>query len=96
MWIHYPGAQAPLPVQQGDIFKATAELRTVQNEIASLAFSLPNSGKGITLEQARMLYSQLTAWYENLPPSMSVNRAITPIQLALQSVTRSSSENQMS
>ncbi|KAH7161823.1 hypothetical protein EDB81DRAFT_683887 [Dactylonectria macrodidyma] len=82
-WVMYPLSKAPMPIRQGESFKAAAEMRALMTEISCVAFPAIDSQKILSLEEAWNFYLRMYAWYQNLPASLSIEQAVLPLQLSV-------------
>lgn len=85
-WVLYPKTHAPVRIHMGHHFKAVAELRILQNSIASVAFAVPGTRSQMTLAKAREFHHELMSWYEGLGDMLTVRSAVLPFQLVMQYV----------
>ncbi|KAF5625839.1 n-terminal fungal transcription regulatory domain protein [Fusarium tjaetaba] len=81
LWIMYPLAQSPIPIDLGHHFKAVSESRALVNKIGACAFPTLQSQKKLTLDEAWGFYLMLKKWYDELPSSLSPRNAVLPFQL---------------
>lgn len=84
IWIKYPLAGNPLPLHYGQIFKATAEFRTILADAAYRYFDPSRSEDKISLQQVAEYRSRLQQWYENLPDLLTSQNLVLPIHFQLQ------------
>src|ERR1700753_541078 len=84
IWIKYPMSPTPFSTYFGHMFKATAELRIIMNEICLQCFGKSQPSTQLTSDQALDFHFQLKDWYDNLPGSFTPGRIVFPSQFMLQ------------
>ncbi|KAH8646343.1 hypothetical protein BX600DRAFT_490687 [Xylariales sp. PMI_506] len=87
LWLKYPMAQSLIPVYYGHLFRATAMLRIIANQIARATFEAQSTHENISFEQTTSFYSRLLEWYKGLPSCLSSSRVVFPGQFQLQYVS---------
>ncbi|KAI9154761.1 Nitrogen assimilation transcription factor nirA [Paramyrothecium foliicola] len=84
IWVKYPLAQTLVPIRMGECILANLRLQHLTYVIAVHLFpKVRNNNTRWSLDQARRFYSQLRAWYAELPSSFSPAELVFPPQILL-------------
>ncbi|KAF4993698.1 hypothetical protein FDECE_13338 [Fusarium decemcellulare] len=83
IWLRYPLNRTVYPSHSADVFKARAEFAIILNELAHRLFGSSNS-PGLSAAEIAQFYYRFTAWYGNLPLSLSPRQAVLPSHLKIQ------------
>ncbi|KAM0542881.1 hypothetical protein ACHAPJ_012604, partial [Fusarium lateritium] len=81
-WLRYPFTQVFLSARQPQTFNAYLQFWNIFNKIA-LASLPPSPDRRLTLGQAIGFYTQLRAWFDDLPDTLRPERIVFPSQLKL-------------
>ncbi|KAJ3538441.1 hypothetical protein NM208_g5904 [Fusarium decemcellulare] len=82
LWLRYPLNRTLHPSHSADVFKAKAEFAIILNALAHRLFG-SSTAPGLSVTEVVQFYSRFTAWYGNLPLSLSPRQAVLPSHLKI-------------
>ncbi|KAF4998720.1 hypothetical protein FGRMN_3046 [Fusarium graminum] len=82
LWLRYPFTEMFLSARQSLTFNAYLKFWNIFNKIA-IASLPPSSDRKLTVSQATGFYTQLRAWFDDLPETLRPGRIALPSQLKL-------------
>ncbi|KAK5997432.1 Nitrogen assimilation transcription factor nit-4-like protein [Cladobotryum mycophilum] len=83
VWVKYPHARDPWPINQSPVFYALVRFRAIINEIGLRNFGRDKAKGPITLDEALAYRQKLLDWQQSLPPPLTTYLAVLPAPLKL-------------
>ncbi|RSL62721.1 hypothetical protein CEP53_004692 [Fusarium sp. AF-6] len=83
IFVMYPHAGSPWPVQHSSVFRAVIGFRTIMNEIGIRNFGIGKTRGPLSLAEAMGYHAKLLEWMQSLPTSLSPGQIVLPAHLKL-------------